>query len=345
MVCFEHRRPLFIAWDPVSPVHRRDWILPIGGLAFEQIEIPIPDDRQLDQLVQIATFSYELSICPPSCFDITRLARVYQEALRSHGKATARGSLRLKCLVDATRNRYRGIEAVPGFEALQSVTPDWPGLVGAVSRSCPRQSHPLKHLLIIAMLFETWQQFVDAYSTIEDAGQPDVPPAPLDDHHDEDLLRTLVVDEGYSVTAAAAKMKICTTTATQLAKRASIPFVARPKHVRGKALSRARSKLARGLPIKRVTEQVGISSISLYRLLSADSELRQSFKLSTFLTRRTKERKAFLATASDLAGKSVKLLRRVPGNGYMWLYRHDREWLRSNLPSLWQTNKTRGLRD
>lgn len=43
--CARHTRPLFIAWDSVTPVHRRGWSLPTGGLPWERIEIPVRDDR------------------------------------------------------------------------------------------------------------------------------------------------------------------------------------------------------------------------------------------------------------------------------------------------------------
>lgn len=336
MVCTRHVRPLFIAWDPVTPVHRRGWLLPVGGLGWERVEVSVRDDRQLDQLRRLAEFSTKFGSCAPATFDVTQLAKCYQRGLRDHGFVTAMGSLRLKTLVDEMRSRYRGLEEIIGFEALKSVTPDWPGLVGSVARTAPRRVHPLKHLLMIALVFDTWRHFLISYEEVGSHGEETVEPgeelSPADPT--EDLVR-LVKQDGMSISAAARKLGITTTTATQAARRAGIQFTPRRKVLKGSRLQQIRRLLRRGWPSKRVSEATGTSVVSINRLLAADPDLRQAWQTSAFLARRKIARKAFLAVVQHNPEATVKELRRVRDGDYTWLYRHDREWLRSAIPALW----------
>lgn len=335
MVCARHARPLFIAWDPVTPVHRRGWLLPVDGLGWERVEVPIRDDRQLGQLRRLADFSAKFASCAPATFDLTQLAKCYQRGLRNHGFVTAMGCLRLKTLVDEMRGRYRGLEDILGFEALRSVTPDWPGLIGAVARTAPRRVHPLKHLLMIALVFDTWRDFLVGY---EEAGSPSketVEPKESDPPDATAGLVRLIKHSGMSISAAASTLGVATTTVTQLARRAGIQFTPRPKVMKGARLQRIRQLLLRGWSSKRVSEATGTSVVSINRLLAADPDLKQAWQTTAFLSRRKVVRKGFLAAVQRQPEATVKELRQAGNADYTWLYRHDREWLRSAIPALW----------
>ena len=336
MACTSHKRPLFIAWDPVTPVHRRGWLLPVGGLGWERIDVPVRDDHQLHQLHRLAEFSTKFASCAPATFDAKQLAKCYQLGLRSHGFVTAMGSLRLKTLVDEMRIRYTGLEDLMGFEALKAVTPDWPGLLGSVARTVPRRVHPLKHLLMIALVFDSWKDFLVSYeaagSQSEEAVEPEVAPSPADPM--EKLVQLLKRD-GMSVSAAARELGITTTTATQIARRAGIHFTLRRKLLKGPRLQQIRRLLRRGWPSKRVSKATGTSVVSINRLLAADPDLKQAWQTAAFLARRKVVRNSFLTLVQRCPNATVKELRRVRGGDYTWLYRHDREWLRSAIPALW----------
>jgi hypothetical protein len=337
MACTRHRRPLFIAWDPVTPVHRRGWLLPVGGLGWERIEVSVRDDRQLHQLYRLAEFSVKFASCVPATFDVTQLARCYQRGLRNHGFVTAMGSLRLKTLVNEMRSRYLGLEDLAGFEALKSVTIDWPGLIGSAARTAPRRVHPLKHLLMIALVFDTWRDFLISY---EEAGPRETetsqPAAALDTADPTaDLVR--LVGGGLSISAAARKIGITTTTATQIARRAGIRFTQRRKVLKGSHLRQIERLLHRGWPSKRVSEATGRSVVSINRLLAADPDLKQVWQTAAFLVRRKISRKALLTAIQRHPGAAVKEIREAWCRDYTWLYRHDREWLRTAIPALWNS--------
>ena len=334
MACTRHRRPLFIAWDPVTPVHRRGWLLPQGGLPWERIEIPVRDDRQLHQLIRLAEFSTRWAMSEPSKFDPHRLAWCYQRGLRGKGWATADGSLRAKTLIREVRQRYRGIENITGFEALNSVTPDWAGLVGTVARRSPRHAHPLKHLLMIALVYDAWEDFERSYAT-EDTPPITQPALTLEAPNADDDLVALVRETGLSISAAARRLGISTTTATQIARRSGITFTPRRRLIKGRRMQQVLRLLRKGLPTRSIAQTCGLSVVSIDRIVAADSDLKQVWQTAAFLIRRRIARKAFLSTARRCHEATIKELRRIPGSNYMWLYRHDRAWLREAIPSLW----------
>lgn len=334
MACTRHGRPLFLAWDPVTPVHRRGWLLPQGGLPWKRIEIPVHDDQQLHQLVRLAGFSAQWARSEPSRFEPHRLALCYQRGMRDHGWATAHGSLRVKALIREMRQRYRSIEDITGFEALRSVTPDWAGLAEAVARRSPRQTHPLKHLLMIALVYDTWGSFERDYA-MESPQLADQPDFVLEAHDAIGDLTALVQEAGLSIRAAARRLGVSTTTATQLARRAGLMFTPRRKLIKGRRLHQVVRLLAKGLPTRCVAQACGLSVVSVNRLVAADSDLKQVWETAALLARRRIARKVFMSTARRCHGATIKELRLIPGSNYMWLYRHDRTWLREAIPSLW----------
>lgn len=322
----------------MTPVHRRGWLLPVGGLGWERIDVPVQDGRQFHQLCRLAEFSTNWASCAPATFDVARLAKCYQRELRSHGFVTAMGSLRLKTLVREMRDRHSGLEDVAGFEALKSVTADWPGLIGAVARTAPRRVHPLKHLLMIALIFDTWRDFLVGY---ERAGlHEEAPPnrtTELNLLDPEAEIVRLVQRDGLSISAAARELGMTTTTATQIARRAGVRFTPRRKVLKGPRLQRIRRRLRRGCPSKQVSAATGTSVVSINRLLAGDPDLKQAWQTSAFLARRKVSREAFSVVIRQHPGANVNELKRLRYGDYAWLYRHDREWLRSAIPALWNT--------
>ncbi|TAN05701.1 MAG: hypothetical protein EPN38_11125 [Rhodanobacteraceae bacterium] len=242
MACARHARPLFIAWDPVTPVHRRGWLLPEGGLPWERIEIPVRDDRQLDQLIRLAEFSDRWAASEPAKFDPQRLAACYQRGLRDRGLATAGGSLRIKNLIGEIRQRYRGIEDITGFEALNSITPDWAGLIGSVARRSPRHAHPLKHLLMIALVYDTWEDFERSYRA-ENTSPVGHSEFVLEAQNLASDLAALVRGTELSISAAARRLGISTTTATQIARRTGLTFTPRRKLIKGRRMQQGKRPL------------------------------------------------------------------------------------------------------
>ena len=81
-----------------------------------------------------------------------------------------------------------------------------------------------------------------------------------------------------------------------------------------------------------ICEQAAISLGSLNRILRSDHNLLELWRRAQFTKKRSQRREHFLKVLKQNPGIPIKLVREIPGNGYQWLYRHDRIWLRENIP-------------
>lgn len=341
LVCVRHRRALVVAIDSTTPLHRRDWLLPRSGPERVWMTLEFPESR-MEPLVKLASFSGEVARLVPGALAGETLARAYQSSLIEKSFLTSAGNLRIDPLVRFVREYFQGLEDLPGLHVLRAVRSDWPGLVGTLARKSPRPGHPLKHLILMTALFESWQDFLTRYAKVSHETPSWLRPKPTSsqivrDPRTEKFV-ALVTDQKFSVRAAAAEVGVSATTGVRWATLENIPFTRRTKTLNRELRARVRKLLLRGLPKTEVIAKSGISAVSLNRIISSESELRQKWLEARDAIARAKNRKHFLALIRRHPGSTVKALRQIPENGYHWLYRHDREWLVDHLPSLWSPN-------
>jgi len=70
--------------------------------------------------------------------------------------------------------------------------------------------------------------------------------------------------------------------------------------------------------------------------LAQQPDLRCRWERANFDREREKHRAQLLATLEAHPELPVKTIRRLPHNGFQWLYNHDREWLQEVLPAIWK---------
>jgi len=338
LVCIKHGRPLRILEGSTSPVHRRRWIAPSDEMNSWR-NVAVETDRQLDQLRRLADFSTQLATMPPASLNPVGLSVAYRGAMRERGLIGGANSLRVGALVDLFRAQYSELVDMPGFAPLRAIRTDWPGLAAELSRRRPSQGHPLKHVLMIALLFDSWDDFLVAYRDSNQTGaedaqvQRDAERRASDDVRDQflDLIRR----ERASVSAAARSVGVATSTGVRWAKRAGIAFVQRPKTWDEGRLQEVRRLLSTGLGKIEVQRQTGISAVSLNRLLSSEPKTSSDWYAAREAQARIEHRRAFAELIASHSGWPINAIRAIPGNGYAWLYRHDRAWLREHLPAIW----------
>lgn len=328
---------LYVVRHDNTPVHRRGWILPRTGLAKEWSAAAIENSTQLDVLVRLAQFSAQATQCAPSSLTPLQLASTYQLALEAKGALTKGGSLRsaqLDALVQAT---YGSLHGVNGVTAFQSISDSASSVVKSLSRKSPRKGHPFKHLLIIAMLFESWDEFLSRYADADaatDMRAQTVPKKGKRSHltADQDLFVRLMSEQGLSATAAAQQVGITTTTGITWAKAHGLTVSSRPKSLNAQLLKQVRTLLVKGTGKKEITQKTGISETSLNRLIVSEPEVAGAWRSARYQITRDLHRATFLSLLESHKGIPIKVLRKIPGNGYAWLYRNDRPWLEQVLP-------------
>lgn len=338
MVCIKHRSPLHVVRHEKTPVHRRGWILPRSGLPKDWAPVDIASTNQLEILIRLAQFSAQAIQSSPASFTPERLAITYQLALEAKGILTKGGSLRgpqLDALVQAT---YDGLQGLRGFSALRTISGPAPNVAASLSRKRPRKGHPFKHLLVITMLFDRWEDFVCSYGEAEKAidSRTRIEPAgdSLANQSDRDSFLRLMKEQGLSATAASQRIGVTTTTGVTWAKAHGLTVSSRPKNLNAHLLEQVRSLLATGTSKQEIRQTTGISEPSLNRLIASEPEVAQAWRCARFRATRDLHRKNFLALLQTHKGVPIKVVRQLPENGYAWLYRNDKPWLKESLPIL-----------
>lgn len=334
LCCEEHDAMLDIAWDPITPVHRRGWILPRSGLRREWRHQAAVSSTTFYQLCRLASFSAKWAELGPAALDSVRLASTYRRALRDRELVSGRQSLRLAEIVRLVKVRHQGLEALEEFRALRNSNESWSVLVGSIARAVPRACHPLKHLLMLTTLFSTWEEFLATYDSSADV----VAVSTKDDGQRsqrlelEQQFKDLVIGEGLSVSAAGRRVGVTANSAVRWAKVLGVSFTPRAKIYTAERLAEARIRLQRGDEKAEVARELAISQGTINRLLSSEPDVATAWRRARHAAARQRYRDRFLSALALSRSGTLKEVRAEPGNGYPWLFRHDRAWLLEHLP-------------
>lgn len=347
LVCTRHRRPLVQAWHRASPVHQREWLIPDACPAPDRYEIKLPNRDVHEPLYQLADLSARLFGIEPGIWHQAKLSKAYRRWAYDQGALTWSGSLRHSTLMAAIAPRFNHLH--DAFRAL-SPMPIELGLetiIGSAIRNSPKPIHPLKHLtLLIAM-------FGDAATAIAALDQEEIddPDSRREEHirgsskedtagkkvPDKEVIFLAAVKHEKSIRAAAAAADVSTGTGVRWARQHGIAFTPRRKLMHEAVIEKIRADLKSGLDRTAVAANYGVSLASINRLLSTEHDLRDSWRSVRHEAAREKNRACLLGLIDNHPTLSVSQLRKTPGSGWTWLYRHDKAWLEEILPTLWNS--------
>lgn len=248
------------------------------------------------------------------------------------------GSVRMEKLRDAFLTHYGKTLGIFDHGFLGDLAAANCGFLSYLFRHTPSRRLPLKHVLLINFLFESYTDFQNMLQrvnvTLANGNSAELE-AQLRDS--QATLIRFVTKEGHSVNRAASTLGVSVTSATRfLDKRASVPREHRPRIV-GTAKEVQLCRLLRqGLPRKEISVSVGIRRAFIKDYLSLRPELRSRWKEAHRQRQRKMHREQLLTILQAYPGLPIKAIRRLPNNGFQWLYNNDIKWLREILPAIWK---------
>jgi hypothetical protein len=258
-------------------------------------------------------------------------------------------SLRISDLSDLLSSRLGPLGAVRGFEGTYG---DASGSVASpylrLLRGPRGVPHPLRYVLLITALFDSFTSFLSAYrdeETRKDGG----PAAKVALHgltaepDPKHQALSQAINAGTSVREAAGLAGVAVATAMAWAAEAGIRTPRRPKHFTADKRSLAISRLMRGQDKARVAEATGVSIQTITLLLRTEPGLHDSWHSAIQERRRRLARSAWERTAKKLLSPTAKALRTLQPAAFAWLYRNDRAWLEefaANLTSAPRSNNS-----
>lgn len=329
--CDLHQCALDVGLAKVNASGRFGWFMPADVQFVPLVPIGVELPCLLHRLTQCAVGVGRLERgfhFDPELLNATLLHRMHDMDLVRPG-----GSLRVDGLGRLLSAQLRGLSRIRGFEAV--VDEDPVQLASQYSRLLrgPRGTpHPLRRLLLIAPIFESWTEFLNAYHLAHELHQPD-PPATrrasvASKDPDPRKLRVIqAMARGQTAHAAACEMGVAMATAMAWAASADIKVKRRPKRLTDQLRRVAISRLRRGTDKAVVAEAVSASVQTITLLLRTEPGLQTAWHQARLQRRHAAARTAWSRTAKRLGNPMPSQLRHMQPAVFAWLYRNDRAWL------------------
>jgi len=340
MICRRHQQPLMLAPDALHRRTLKEWLLP------EQIvdrggwrPLPMLQDAVFQQMSRLAHWS-DVFCRRRGIYVQPVLQRyTYLFQAKDRGWMAMDGSLRLIALRNAFLNSWKKMADWPGMAFLSEVDDANAGFLGQLLRHYPGNRHPLKHFVLMAFLFSSPEEFFVTYGKVSEIFDGDGETGLREVLQSvQRQLATLVVAEGRTVNSAALELGISPSQATKHLNKSGLPHSQRPHIVGTEKEVYLVKALESGRERSDISETVGVRRAFIKDYLSSRPALLQTWENRRYQRLKEQYRNRFLALLNDYPGLPIKALRRLPGNGFQWLYVNDRDWLCKVLPAIWRRN-------
>ena len=259
--------------------------------------------------------------------------RAYKRRLFEMGMITVQGHIRFRRLRACVDDRLKGVEVGSTvFDGLRTQ------LLKAQFPEClfykPHVNHhPLKHLVFVEALFEDWTEFVTEVKRT-DIKQEAVSPKPSKakkspklSHKAKYMLRS-----GKSLRAVSRAVGLSVFKLKDLALSAGIAVDSRPTKIFVDAERAIRRMLTLCERTSDIALKQNVSVGSVEKVLGKYPVLVRIRKHVRFFRRQEFHRSAILRYVECNPLESRQLIRRALGASYIWLYKHDKEWLYQKVP-------------
>lgn len=331
-ICTIHSERLLTSTIKSNGVERFFWCLP----SLNELESPFaPAESNQAQinasLLKLARSSISLASLPEAfLFDPTRLQQCYFSRLKDR-RLVKESGLQIK-------PRELGVQFSEHAQILR-VAPELMALPNTVDEAiafarkmiAPRTgTHPLRHLVWINWLFGGWGQFFQAYENFSEdiSSKPDLlPPESAADNPKKNELINLLTNEGLTITGAAKHLGVDFGTAAAWATKAGIKVPTRPSKMTPEIRGEMIRALKNGDDKKVIATTHSLSITTVTKLLSTEVGLSEAWHQARFRKAQESHRQAWQAVITSNPNLGVKAVRVLEPAAFMWLYRHNRQWL------------------
>lgn len=343
VICPAHRCPLHAASDKVTGRDRFAWILPMQA-RLDSLLSPLEVGPLELQLSDLSVGLWNLSI--EFEFNLTRLSLLYRQKMIE---------------LDLFDNKTQKVNSHGFTDRLDSmlwgsgIASIWPWLSGPKNAATAagrllrfvrvhgaRDSrHPLSHALLQILLFGSWSAFWTAYehTDLDEHSSPckshshpgtyDESAASAKTQLHRPVLQAL--QAGHSITQVAKTNGIAIGTAKAWAAQEGIATPVRPKILKPDLRKTLIGKLSRGMEKTEAASAVGISVVTVTRVLSTEPGLHDLWSDSRRTKAQLRARSAWTAAMKALPAASSNHWRALDPAAYGWLYRNDRVWLQASI--------------
>ncbi|MDP3537973.1 MAG: TnsD family Tn7-like transposition protein [Azonexus sp.] len=258
----------------------------------------------------------------------------YLMQAKSRGWLAFDGTVRLHILRDALLTKYGSILESFGKDFCGDLQGVNSGFIGYMLRQSVGHRHPLKHILLLNFLFDDYAEFQRVFRETQSMLMEEGTRACEKRLRDSRQQLIHLISNELSVQQAAMLVDTSTTSAIRFLDKQHVDRKHRPHIIGTDKEIRLCRLLAQGRPRSEIAETVGIRRTFIKDYLSLHPERRKRWEAEKLRRETRTHRQQFLAALRDHPELPIKAIRRLPQNGFQWLYNNDQEWLRSTLPGI-----------
>lgn len=336
-VCPEHGIPLCVSTRRIDGIGRSRLLLPLDSAIVDSSSQVMTGDGyeillRLARLVPWLLDPHSSGYTSPEL-----LHSAYLHGLKQNGMLTRRGRIRANEFQNWLCERYASIASFEPFSRI--IAPANVASMLKLVRKPKRHFHTIRHLILIDALFGNWELFESVYGWERQMHLPletikNPPPAPEAISNKAlaiEIARRYHLGQG-SVSSIARQIGLDVSSAIRwLGKLELIDTPKRPRVLHDELRSKISDALQKGLPQAEIVKMYGISLATIDRICHENPQLYQKWRYASHERKKQVARnklEAFLQAHHDAP---ILTIRQEVGASYSWLYRHDRQWIRSRL--------------
>lgn len=250
------------------------------------------------------------------------------------------GSLRGVQLRDAFVNYY-GNETINfiGPKLLGDLYDANFGFIAYLFRQYSNARHPLKHILIINLLFESFDEFLKVYLEVSADFMEGSQICENKIKANQQSLIRLISKEGQSLNKVAQSLNTSVSSAAKFLDKENVVREKRPRVINTPLEAKLKEMLSEGASRTEIATTLNIKRSFIKDYLAKDQTLKSHWAKAYKNIQTDAHRNQLLTALKNHPNLPIKAIRRLPNNGFQWLYNHDIDWLVETLPAIWKRTK------
>ena len=335
-MCPKHGSKLMQCTSRTKTIQHMQWVLPdmVPTEAWDSFKDP--SAIGLNFLQKLSQISCGAAGCDGLIMDRNVVRDCCLTIAHQRGWLLDSGRANLVVMREAFLEHSQGISCVPGLEFVQGVGAPGGGFVGTMLRTDRAHKHPVKHLVLLAFFFDSWEKLIEIAT--ERKSQRPAQYLPNQTDQLRARLGQLVRSEGKSVSAAARQLELPLAKAMYWAQKDDLPFKRRPRKVDAAIAQKIVSGLGQGLSCEEVARLSGVTTDDVRRYRDTHDDVRAQWNSARKSVQRDAFRRDFLEVMRANPNAHQTRLRTTAGSHFDWLRKYDLEWLATQLPNLWQSS-------
>jgi len=341
LICPIHHELLQYSNQKATGVGRFMWTLPSDqDMACPTMERPLSSSAKsialsLAQLAIHITRNHN-----QERFDQSRLAKTYRSRLTTLGFTRGKSqSLRADIVSKSYVDFLSPLICHPELQTLLSdqshAATDVRRLTSGLAAIHRPIHHPLRHIALIAWLFESYSNFKATYDSVVHESNTAHSTRTTRAHPLKAQFLDLI-GQGTAISTASRSLGVDPSTGMAWASTSGkdVQLLKRPSKIKSDLHDSITASLRAGETKAAVAEQALVSASTINRILKTVPGLQSDWKLATYLKVQNEKRLAWRMALERNPHSGIKGIRIVEPSAYAWLYRNDADWLRAQKDEL-----------